>query len=220
MQGRAGGFFKNLKKSFAQTDKSVYFLPMSKTRQQILDTASALFAERGCELVGINEIIEKADVAKATFYSNFRSKEILCAAWLQTEAEQALRTSRDLLKQPLSVEEKIVFKFDAIRRYVKASNFRGCPFSITASMVCSDSDVREVIRDYKAEARSFWQSLALEVHRDPAAARALGDAIFLLFSGAVSEAQNARSTWPVDSALEAALMLCRCQCASTSVSRL
>jgi AcrR family transcriptional regulator len=183
-------------------------MSMSKTRRQILDTASSLFAERGYELVGVNEIIDKAGVAKATFYSNFRSKEMLCAAWLRAEAEGALGGNRRLLKEPVSAEEKIRLKFEGIRKYVETSNFRGCPFSITASMLCEGSEVRGVIRDYKAEARAFWQSLALEIRRDPSEARALGDALFLLFSGAVSEAQNARSTWPVDSSLEAALMLC------------
>ena len=50
---------------------------------------------------------------------------------------------------------------------------------------------------------------AYALRRDPAAARALGDALFLLFSGAVTEAQNLKATWPVDAAKSAALLLCR-----------
>ena len=48
----------------------------------------------------------------------------------------------------------------------------------------------------------------VEVKRDPAEARALGDAMFLLYSGAVTEAQNCRNSWPVDAAKMAALKLC------------
>lgn len=181
---------------------------MSPTRQQILETAAGLFAERGYELVGINEIIDKAGVAKATFYANFRSKEKLCADWLRAEAEESEAEGRRLLKEPGEAWEKIHRKFGDLRKYVKSSDFRGCPFSITASMLCSSSEVREVIRDYKAASRSFWQSLALEIRRDPGEARALGDALFLLYSGATTEAQNARNAWPVDSALEAVRILC------------
>jgi AcrR family transcriptional regulator len=47
---------------------------MSEARQLILSTAGQLFAQRGYELVGINEIIEKSGVAKATFYAHFKSK--------------------------------------------------------------------------------------------------------------------------------------------------
>jgi AcrR family transcriptional regulator len=181
---------------------------MTETRQRIISTAGQLFAGRGYELVGINEIIEKSGVAKATFYSNFKSKENLCAEWMRTEAAESEESNRDLLKQPLTAAEKVARKFDGLKKYVKSSDFRGCPFSITASMTSSSSEVRGVIRDYKASARSFWQSLALEVRRDPSEARALGDTLFLLFSGAVTEAQNARNTWPVDSAKAAALALC------------
>lgn len=181
---------------------------MSTTRDQILGTAAALFAERGYELVGINEIIEKAGVAKATFYSNFGSKEKLCLDWLAAEAAKSESDNRALLQGPLSAQEKVLHKFTGLRKYVKTSDFRGCPFSITASMLCASSAVRDVIRDYKASARAFWQSLALEIRRDPAAARLLGDALFLLYSGAVTEAQNARSPWPVEAARSAALQLC------------
>lgn len=182
---------------------------MSAARQSILDTAARLFAERGYELVGINEIIEKSGVAKATFYSHFRSKELLCTEWLRAAAAEASGRNSALLKDPSSAEDKIAGKFDGLIAYINECDFRGCPFSITASMVNPGSEVRQVIADYKAGARAFWQSLALEVRRDPEAARLLGDGLFLLFSGAVSEAQNARDPWPIHSAKQLALELCQ-----------
>jgi AcrR family transcriptional regulator len=181
---------------------------MTATHQQILTTAGQLFADRGYELVGINEIIEKSGVAKATFYSNFKSKESLCAAWMRSTAAQSEKAGSELLKKKITAAEKVALKFDLLKQYVQASDFRGCPFSTTASMIEPTSEVCQIIRDYKANSRCFWQSLALEVRRDPGEARALGDTLFLLFSGAVTEAQNARHTWPVDSAKEAALALC------------
>ena len=181
---------------------------MTATRQQILSTAGQLFSERGYELVGINEIIEKSGVAKATFYSNFKSKENLCGAWMRSTAAESEKAGSELLRQKIPAMEKVARKFDLLKQYVLQSNFRGCPFSTTASMIDSTSEVCQVIRDYKANSRSFWQSLALEVRRDPGEARSLGDTLFLLFSGAVTEAQNARHSWPVDSAKDAALALC------------
>ncbi len=180
---------------------------MSNTHQQILTTAAELFEQRGYELVGINEIIEKSRVAKATFYAHFKSKEKLCAEWLSEAASESEAANRSLLRENLTVLEKLSRKFDSLRKYVKTSNFRGCPFSITASMLQSSSEVREIIRDYKAGSRAFWQSLALEIRPDPKEARTLGDTWFLLYSGAVTEAQNARNTWPVDAAKESAIAL-------------
>jgi len=51
-------------------------------KERILETASHLFYEKGYNLTGINEIIEKAGVAKASLYSHFRSKEDICLAYL------------------------------------------------------------------------------------------------------------------------------------------
>lgn len=180
---------------------------MSDARQQILTTAAELFGQRGYELVGINEIIAKSGVAKATFYAHFKSKEKLCAEWLRMDAAESENSSRALLRENVPALDKLTRKFDSLKKYVTTGNFRGCPFSITASMLEPVSEVREIIRDYKAGSRAFWQSLALEVRPDPAEARTLGDTWFLLYSGAVTEAQNARNTWPVDAAKESAISL-------------
>lgn len=180
---------------------------MTNARQQILDTAGDLFAGRGYELVGINEIIEKSGVAKATFYAHFKSKAKLCAEWLRSVAVESQAENRELLAHALSPSTKVARKFDDLKKHVKSSDFRGCPFSITASMTATASEAREVIRDYKAAARSFWQELAQETGTTPDASRQLGDTLFLLYSGAITEAQNARNVWPVDSAKTAALAL-------------
>ena len=43
----------------------------SKSRQQILETASKLFYERGIQNVGINEVIAASGVAKRALYRHF-----------------------------------------------------------------------------------------------------------------------------------------------------
>lgn len=193
-----------------QVDRLVCTYPrVSEARKRILDTAAQLFAERGYDSVGINELIEKSGVAKATFYQQFRSKETLCAEWLKLEAAEAEESARTLLDSKLPPADKVARKFDGLRDYLKSSDFRGCPFSNTATVMTGDNSVRTVVDEYKSGARLFWHSLALQLRRDPAAARALGDALFLLFSGAVTEAQNLKATWPVDAAKSAALLLCR-----------
>jgi AcrR family transcriptional regulator len=45
------------------------------TRQKLLDAARAVFAERGLDLARIDEITERADVGKGTFYNHFGSKK-------------------------------------------------------------------------------------------------------------------------------------------------
>jgi AcrR family transcriptional regulator len=57
--------------------------PSPDARQRILDSAYALFSRRGIRDVGIDEVIDRADVAKATLYHHFRSKDDLVLAFLQ-----------------------------------------------------------------------------------------------------------------------------------------
>jgi len=181
---------------------------MPGARERILETAARLFAGRGYELVGINELIATSGVAKATFYQHFRSKEKLCAEWLRREAARSVAAGEAILASPVPARRKVAGRFDALGDFLAASDYRGCPFSNTATVVIGDSEVREAVSDYKSSARSFWHAVASEMHRPPAATKALGDALFLLYSGAVTEAQNARAIWPVVSAKKAALALC------------
>src|SRR6266581_4134898 len=56
-------------------------------RERILRTAYDLFARRGTRGVGIDEVIGRAGVAKATFYRHFPSKDDLVLAFLQRREE-------------------------------------------------------------------------------------------------------------------------------------
>lgn len=51
-------------------------------RGEILDAAKAVFAERGYHAASINKIIERADIARGTFYLYFTSKETVFDAIL------------------------------------------------------------------------------------------------------------------------------------------
>src|SRR5579884_2801954 len=67
----------------------------SQARRRILETARELFYRNGYRATGINEIIEKSGVAKATFYAHFPSKEDLALAYMkamnEAEADAVLR---------------------------------------------------------------------------------------------------------------------------------
>ncbi|WP_084598172.1 TetR/AcrR family transcriptional regulator [Flagellimonas lutaonensis] len=49
----------------------------------ILKTAGSLFYRNGYHNTGINEIIKHADIAKATLYNHFESKDAICIAYLE-----------------------------------------------------------------------------------------------------------------------------------------
>ena len=56
-------------------------------RDRLIDTAAELFYERGLPNVGINEVTDRAGVARMTLYNNFASKEALALAAFERQAE-------------------------------------------------------------------------------------------------------------------------------------
>lgn len=176
-------------------------------RDRLLNAAALLFGERGYECVGINEIIAKAEVAKATFYQHFPSKEKLCAAWLEQEADKSVAAQEKLLDDPRPVKERLEDRFDGLKEWLEKDDFSGCPFCVTTAMTQPGSGLRVPVEDYRAQARDFWRKLAAQHESGNKKSRQLGDAWFLLYTGAATEAQNVRALWPVKRAKRAALAL-------------
>lgn len=174
-------------------------------KERILETAAALFHQRGYSEVGINEIIEKAETAKASFYQHFPSKESLCEAWLENIHERSEQNKADLLKSERTPAEKIAFYFEQMEAFMQASNFRGCPYSNTGAVSDSScSGILTQIQGHKESIRHFFHEVCRQQFADAEKARELGDRMFLLYSGAATESQNLKEMWPIKIAGQAA----------------
>jgi len=179
-------------------------MPKAKdARTRILATTSDLFFSRGYELVGINEIIAKAGVAKASFYHHFKSKESLCAAWLKAERDLSLTANEELLAQGFSSAEVIRAKYDRLEKHLLKYDFRGCPFSNTKVMAPDSEEIATIIKEYKRSSLAFWIKLATQAGKN----EITGTSLFLLFSGATSEAQNSQELDLIKQAEAASLEL-------------
>jgi AcrR family transcriptional regulator len=66
-----------------------------QTRRLIADTARRLFAERGFEAVTVAEVARAADVAEATVFNYFPTKEDLFYSGLEAFEEELLSTIRE-----------------------------------------------------------------------------------------------------------------------------
>jgi len=175
-------------------------------RDRILETAGELFFQRGYSGVGINEIIEKAGTAKASFYQYYPSKESLCEAWLEAMHERSENFRSELLAKTGSPGEKLSAYFDHLEQYLVTSQFRGCPYSNTGAF--SDEKCPGIVRQirlHKESIRGFFRVLAAEAIKDPPRSEEIGDRIFVLYSGATGEAQNLKDLWPVRVARSAAV---------------
>src|SRR2546428_2536905 len=66
-----------------------------QTRQLIAQTARRLFAERGFEAVSVAEVAREADVAEATVFNYFPTKEDLVYSGLESFENELLAAIRD-----------------------------------------------------------------------------------------------------------------------------
>ena len=119
-------------------------------RRRLLDTATRLFYARGIHAVGVDRIIAEADVAKATFYNHFPSKDDLVVAYLDEIDRLGRAAVAALPKQP--PRKMIVAIMGRISEAVTAGDWRGCPFlNAAAEFPNPTSPVRQAI-----DARRAW----------------------------------------------------------------
>jgi AcrR family transcriptional regulator len=96
-------------------------------REQILITAYDLFTQRGIRAVGVDEVIARSGVAKATLYKHFRSKDELAMAFLDRREQ---RWSRDFIeagsaKRADDSEGQLLAIFDMLDEwYVRNDSFK------------------------------------------------------------------------------------------------
>ena len=104
--------------------------PASDARQRILDSAYDLFSRRGIRAVGVNELVARAGVAKATFYHLFRSKDDLVLAFLEKREEIWTKgwVETEARKRAGAPEEQLLGIFDLFDEWFQRDDYEGCSF--------------------------------------------------------------------------------------------
>jgi AcrR family transcriptional regulator len=64
---------------------------LPSARERILNVAGPLFYREGYRAIGIDRVIAEADVAKATFYKHFPSKDDLIVAWIALAEDRSAK---------------------------------------------------------------------------------------------------------------------------------
>src|SRR3982074_7341 len=99
----------------------------ASARQRLLDAANELFYEEGVHSVGVDRVVERAGVAKATLYALFGNKDGLVRAYL-TARDEAIREriTRELVARYKTPRERLPGPFDGQRLQLKAPRFHRC----------------------------------------------------------------------------------------------
>lgn len=123
----------------------------SEIRERILQTASDLFYLEGLNSVGVNRIIEEADVAKATFYRYFPSKELLVLAYLDEMDRPwvaALRAAAG--SDPRPAAERLMAMFDVLLWDGHPEDYRGAAFLKASAEASTGSVVQLRVAQHRA----------------------------------------------------------------------
>jgi AcrR family transcriptional regulator len=129
-------------------------------RERLLAAADELFYEEGFNLVGIDRVIERAGVAKASLYDCFGSKEELIRSYLQERHEARQLRIRERLARYATPKEKILAVFDSMAEAAAKPDFRGCAFARASAEARPGSTVKAMCDESRAWNLALFADLA------------------------------------------------------------
>ena len=175
-------------------------------RERLLQAADRLFYEEGVYSVGVDRILKESDVARASLYSTYGSKDQLLRAYLQNRSHgwQAL-VAETLPTRWGTARDRIVGIFEMLTEWFEAPGYHGCPFINASAEAGSNVVIQDVRDDHRAWVRTLFAGLARDAGaRDP---DALSAQLVLLYDGSMAGAQLDRSAEPGRAARSAASTL-------------
>jgi AcrR family transcriptional regulator len=130
-------------------------------RERLLAAAEELFYEEGVHTVGIDRVIERAGVAKATLYSAFGSKEELVREYLlRHSATWHGRLTSGLATRYGTPRERLLGVFDLLGERMTEDDFRGCALVNARAEARPGSSIEPVCYEGRAWVTDLFADLA------------------------------------------------------------
>ena len=145
----------------------------SEPRDRLLRTATEVFYAKGIHAVGVEEIVERAQITRSTLYRHFPGKEELVVAYLQTASQFERDGLTSVLTPEQSPEDAVRAVARAIVGQIANPAFRGCAFlNAAAEYPDVDHPVHRAILDHRAWfadlARTLFHAVAPESSEESA----------------------------------------------------
>ena len=179
-------------------------------RQRLLKAATRLFTPEGIRVIGIDRILREADVAKASLYSLFGSKDNLVIACLEQLDEQWRSSWHELADQREKPQDKILAFFDICISEEPGKNYRGSHFQNAASEYPRpENDGERGIRQAALEHRRWCRDTMAELltKKYGYASRTIAEQIMVFLDGGLAGAKMSRDVVPLQIARELARQL-------------
>jgi len=151
-------------------------------RERLLDAANELFYTEGVQTVGIDRIIERAGVAKASLYNLFGSKEELVAAYLASRHDLTTGRIARAIESVEDPREQILAVFDSQSKQYRRRDFHGCAFIAASTEAPPGGLVEQAADEFRTWMRNMFTELAAQAGApDPVK---LGRQLHLIYDGA------------------------------------
>ena len=156
-------------------------------RDRLLAAADELFYAEGVHVVGVDRIVARAGVTKASLYNTFGSKDGLVRAYLENHFSRRQRRVAKILAEHTTPRARLLAVFDEVEGMLSGSAFRGCRF-ISAAAESAPGEAGEVVAEqYRAWLWSLFTELAEAAGATDA--KQVGRQLFLLYDGAAVAAR-------------------------------
>src|SRR5580700_3640797 len=133
----------------------------ASVRERLLGAANDLFYDEGVHTVGIDRVLERAGVAKASLYGTFGSKDELVRAYLERRSMMRRERISQRIAQHQAPREQILAVFDLLAEIAAEPNYRGCAFvNASAEGPGGETSIRKVCATQRAWVRSLFTELA------------------------------------------------------------
>jgi AcrR family transcriptional regulator len=190
--------------------------PRPSARERLLAAADELFYHEGVQSVGVDRVVQKAGVAKASLYSLFGSKEELVQAYLDARHDETRKQVERTLTRFRTPRERLLGVFDAQGQIFTEPDFNGCAHMTASAEARHGGPVESANDRFRQWVRTLFTDLAQEagvadpvelarqlhllydgagvsarMDRDPSAATTARSAAAALFDAAAKDAQPA-----------------------------
>jgi AcrR family transcriptional regulator len=174
-------------------------------RDRLLAAANELFYEEGVHTVGIDRIIERAGVAKASLYNTFGSKDELVCAYLKSRHANTTDRIARALRRYQDPRQRLLAVFEAQGELYRDPRFNGCAFVSATAESGRGTKVEKAADEYRGWVRALFTDLAQQAGAPQPAT--LARQLHLLYDGAGLSARMDRDPNAADAARTAAALL-------------
>lgn len=169
-------------------------------KEHIINTAGELFYTKGFNRTGINQIIDACDIAKATLYHHFKSKDAICIAYLKHKHDSFMQGLSEFVKEKQESKQQLLAIFDYLRELYRTGELKGdWGQKIMSEITPKDTEIWNTVQQQKKELLFFLGEIVgrTVAHVSKAEVEKISGTIYLLYESAITETYIHENDWPI-----------------------